>query len=174
MAEIDADIKEMLMLNEDILFIAKQSRLRPGGSKLTPNTIYTTNRRIIFRDPRWLGIKKDYRDIYYRDVNNIKLKKGAFSTEIRLFSRFQKDPVVLKAVSKKDAAQIGQIIQKGMKGLLPNQDISEHKTLPKIEVKQIESGDPIEQLEKLGKLKDAGLLSEEEFQRKKAELLKRI
>jgi hypothetical protein len=44
-------IQEMLNPNEDVLVVARQSRLRPGGSAVTPNIIYATNRRIIIRDP---------------------------------------------------------------------------------------------------------------------------
>jgi hypothetical protein len=51
-------IPEILNPDEKVLLVARQSRIKPGGSHFTPNIIYTANRRIIVRDPYMLGIKK--------------------------------------------------------------------------------------------------------------------
>ena len=163
-----------MMPEEEILFIARQSRVRPGGSLVTPNSVYVTNRRVLWRNPKLLGLKKDYIDVDYKDISNIRLKKGVFSTQIFLKSRFLSEQIELPAINKKDAAQIGAYIQKGMRGELPNQLISEKKSEAKYEpVKKLEEA-PLEQLEKLGKLRDTGIITEEEFNRKKEEILKRI
>ena len=45
------EIAEMLNPNEEVLVVARQSRLKPGGSKLTPNVVFATDRRIIIKDP---------------------------------------------------------------------------------------------------------------------------
>ena len=50
-------ITEMLNPDEKVLLVARQSRIKPGGSLHTPNIIYATDRRIIIRDPYMLGIK---------------------------------------------------------------------------------------------------------------------
>jgi hypothetical protein len=172
MSEVEDDIKNMLSMGERVLFVARQSRFKPGGSKFTPNTIYLTNQRILFRNPRLLGLKKDYIDVYYRDINQIQLKKGIFSTEIHVQSRFQSDPIKLPAVDKKEAEYIGSMVRKGMAQELEGQVIAEKSSSPKIVTQEKE--DPIEQLQKLGKLRDAGIISEEEFDLKKKELMKRI
>jgi len=174
MKSIEKDIKELLMDEEEILFIARQSRVRPGGSLVTPNSVYVTNRRVLWRNPKFLGLKKDYVDVDYRDISNIRLKKGVFSTKILLKSRFLSEEIELPAINKKDAAQIGAYIQKGMRGELPNQLITERRTELKYEpVKKLEE-DSLQQLEKLGKLKDDGIITEEEFKHKKEEILKRV
>jgi hypothetical protein len=41
------------------LLVARQSRIKQGGSHFTPNIIYAANRRIIVRDPYMLGIKEN-------------------------------------------------------------------------------------------------------------------
>lgn len=173
MPNLESDIANMLSRGEQVLFESEQSRLKPGGSKFTPSTVYITNQRIIFRNPSLLGLKKDYTDIYYRDINQIRLKKGIFSTEIHLLSRFQDKPIVIPAVHKKDAEKIGGFIRQGMEKQLPGQVITEKTSGPKI-VETVTAEDPIVQLEKLGRLKDEGILSEEEFETKKRELLSRI
>lgn len=173
MSDLNKDIQSMLLRGEQVLFKAKQSRLKPGGSKLTPNTIYVTNQRIMFRNPKFLGLKKDYIDVFYRDINQIRLKKGVFSTEIQVSSRFQDSPITLPAVDKKDAEQIGGYIRKGIEKQLPGQNISDISSSPKI-IEATQVKDPIIQLEKIGKLKESGIISEEEFEMKKKELLEKI
>ena len=40
-------VHEMLNPNEQVLVVARQSRIKPGGSAVTPNIIYAMNKRII-------------------------------------------------------------------------------------------------------------------------------
>ncbi|MCS7386883.1 MAG: PH domain-containing protein [archaeon GB-1867-005] len=171
--EIEKDIKEMLMPGEEVLFVARQSRFKPGGSLATPNAIYITNRRVIFRNPKLFGLKKNYVDIDYRDISNIRVKKGIFSTEIYLKSRFLSDEVRLPAIDKEAANQVIVYIRKGIRGELPGQIISEKMTEPVIETPK-KKEDPLELLEKLARLKEAGIITEEEFQEKKKKLLQQL
>lgn len=76
-------IREMLNPDEKVLLVARQSRIRPGGSHFTPNIIYATDRRIIIRDPYMLGIKENVVDIPYDIVTSVKLEKGLLSSTIR-------------------------------------------------------------------------------------------
>ena len=78
----------------------------------------------------------------------------------------------LPAIDKKDAAQVGTYIQKGMRKELPGQIISEKATTPKIVTSS--EDDLITQLERLGKLRDAGVLSDEEFEEKKKVILSKM
>ena len=55
LAEITV-IAEMLNPDDKVLLVAKQSRIKPGGSYMTPNIVYATDRRII-RDPYMLGLE---------------------------------------------------------------------------------------------------------------------
>ena len=68
-------ITEMLNPDEKVLLVARQSRIKPGGSLHTPNIIYATDRRIIIRDPYMLGIKENVVDIPYDIVTSVKLEK---------------------------------------------------------------------------------------------------
>src|ERR687897_3873595 len=76
-------ITDMLNPDEKILLVARQSRIKPGGSHFTPNTIYATDRRIIIRDPYMLGIKENIVDIPYDIITSLKLEKGLLSSTIR-------------------------------------------------------------------------------------------
>jgi hypothetical protein len=73
-------ITEILNPDERVLLVARQSRIKPGGSHFTPNIIYATDRRIIIRDPYMLGIKENVIDIPYDIITSIKLEKGLLAT----------------------------------------------------------------------------------------------
>ena len=106
----------MLTEGEQILINAEQSRMMPGGSIATPNSIYVTNKRIIFRNPRMWGLKIDLMDYAYKDLANVELHKGIFTTEIELTPRFNSEKVKLPAVSKDVAEELFGAIRKGMHG----------------------------------------------------------
>ena len=65
----------MLNANEEVFVVARQSRLKPGGSKFTPNIVYATDRRIIIRDPSMLGLREEVVDIPYDLITMLNLTK---------------------------------------------------------------------------------------------------
>jgi PH (Pleckstrin Homology) domain-containing protein/putative oligomerization/nucleic acid binding protein len=170
--EIDKEIKAILSPGEEVLLTASQARGVPGGSISSPNKIYITNMRVLFKDPRLFGLKANIVDVSYKDISNVRLKRGVFSTEIILKSRFLSDEVNLPAVDKQVAQQVMGLIQKGVRGELPRQVTAEGQNAPSIEAKS--PPDPIRELEKIGDLKQKGIITEEEFQMLKADLLKKI
>ena len=50
-------VEQMLEAAETIKTVARQSRIMPGGSLVTPNIIFATNKRLIIRDPTMLGLR---------------------------------------------------------------------------------------------------------------------
>ena len=167
--EIDPEIKKLLLDGEEILLVASQSRFAPGGSFFTPNKIYITNRRVLFMDPRWMGLKAETLDASYKDISNIRLNRGVFSSEIFLKARFWSQELKLPAVDKNIAQQVNTMIQRGIRGELPGQIISEGKTVPVI--KTVKHSDSLEELEKLSNMKQKGILTEDEFNSLKLQLL---
>ena len=138
---IDADdldeinkITEMLNPDEKVLLVARQSRIKPGGSHLSPNVIYATDRRIIIRDPYMLGIKENVVDIPYDIITSVKLEKGLLSSTIRfkapgLISSTRLGMVdglidsedndqggIIEAIPKNKAEDLIEIIRSGMQG----------------------------------------------------------
>jgi hypothetical protein len=75
-------IKNILNPNEKVLLVARQSRLLPGGSAMTPNIVIATERRILIRNPYMLGLKSEIVDIPYDVITSVKLKKGVFTSTI--------------------------------------------------------------------------------------------
>jgi hypothetical protein len=191
-------ITEMLNPDERVLLVARQSRLKPGGSHFTPNIIYATDRRIIIRDPYMLGIKENVIDIPYDIITSIKLEKGLLSSTIRfkapaLMSSTRlgmMDSIVdgeddqggiIEAIPKNKAEDLLEIIRSGMqdsgaksapsKKQKPASELLESKdhTVPsKQAVLSI-----ADELSKLAKLKEEGVLTEEEFKQMKQDLIRK-
>jgi len=160
----------MLLPGEEVLLVAEQSRLAPGGSFTTPNKIYVTNRRVLFRNPRLLGLRADINDFSYDDISNVRLHRGVFTTEIYLKSRFLSDEVVLPAVDKDTARRLNEYIRLGMRKELPGQIVSERVTAPVAE-KAVLIRDPIAEVDRLYSLKEKGAITAEEFEKLKSTLL---
>src|SRR5918993_627237 len=69
--------------DEKVRLVAKQSRMKPGGSALaTPNIVFATDKRIIIRNPTMLGMRENIEDIPYDNITSVKLEKGVFSSTI--------------------------------------------------------------------------------------------
>lgn len=176
--EVDKEVKELLMEGEEILLTAKQAKGVPGGSISTPNSIYVTNIRVIFKNPKLFGLKADIVDANYRDISNVRLKRGMFSTEIYLKTRNRADEISLPAVDRQIAQNVINLIQKGMLGELPHQSRIERSYYRgqsnNIDRSAEKDDDPYLKLEKLSDLKQKGVLSDSEFQILKNDLLKKI
>jgi hypothetical protein len=162
-------IDKMLTEGEQIVISADQSRMMPGGSIATPNSIYVTNKRIIFRNPRMWGLKVDMMDYAFSDLANVELHKGIFTTAIELTPRFNSEKVKLPAVSKEVAEELFGAIRKGMHGDFGLDDVTGN-----LVVQQQKPADPISKLERLSALKDKGMISEKEFEAVKTRLLSEI
>lgn len=165
-----SQIEKMLGTNEEVLLEATQSRIFPGGSIVTPNNVYVTNRRVIFRNPWMLGLKKEFKDFSYRDLANVIQHRGVFTTEIELVPRFEGDKVMLPAVKKGIAEEMFALIRKGIDGGfgLGLGDVTGNVIM------QQREEDPMSKLEKLATLREKGIISEEEYQEKRVKLLGEI
>jgi Bacterial PH domain/Short C-terminal domain len=178
-------IHEMLNPNEDVLVVARQSRIKPGGSAVTPNIIFATNKRIIIKDPYMMGIKENIVDIPYDVITSVKLEKGLLSSTIRfeapaligskrlgmidgVVSGEDDQEGIIEAIPKRKAEDVVQIIRSGMHNM--SSDVTE--TRPNFNGPSNSNRSSItDELTKLGKLKQDGIISEEEFARLKNELL---
>ena len=192
-------IAEMLNPDEKVLLVARQSRIKPGGSHFTPNIIYATDRRIIVRDPYMLGIKENVVDIPYDIITSIKLEKGLLSSTIRfkapgIMSSTKLGMIdsivdgedndqggVIEAIPKDKAEDLLEIIRSGMqndgggKSAPSKKQISSSELLESKEytIPFNQSISIADELRKLAKLKEEGILTEEEFKQMKQDLIRK-
>ena len=77
-------ISEYLDEDEEILYAARQRRLVPGGSPVTPNTIFATSKKLIIRSPLMLGLREHVEYFHYNDIVTINYEHGCFSSSLVL------------------------------------------------------------------------------------------
>ncbi|MGH9973869.1 MAG: PH domain-containing protein [Nitrososphaeraceae archaeon] len=173
-------IEKILNSEEKVLLVARQSRLMPGGSAVTPDNVIATDRRVIIRDPYMLGLKAELIDIPYDVITSVKLQKGVFTSTI-LFTAptlLNKSKLglldeniggendqegVIEALPKDKAEELLEIIRRRMKSTGNGESTS-----------NVDSMSVADELKKLSKLKQDGILSESEFQKMKQHLLEKM
>jgi Bacterial PH domain/Short C-terminal domain len=173
-------IEKILNSEEKVLLVARQSRLMPGGSAVTPDNVIATDRRVIIRDPYMLGLKAELIDIPYDVITSVKLQKGVFTSTI-LFKAptlLNKSKLglldeniggeddqegVIEALPKDKAEELLEIIRRRMKSTANGGSTS-----------NVDSMSAADELKKLSKLKQDGILSESEFEKMKQHLLEKM
>ena len=139
--KVEKDILNILLESEEVLFAAQQSRIKRGGSFTTPAKIYITNYRVIFRDPSMLGLKKFVNDYHFKDISNVRMKKGVLSTEIYLNSRFESDEVIISGLSHSDSEKVVKLIRDGIYGNLKQSDTPVYDSDLEYQQREDEFGD---------------------------------
>ncbi|MGZ5547087.1 MAG: PH domain-containing protein [Nitrososphaeraceae archaeon] len=187
-------INEILNPDEKVLLVARQSKIKPGGSYFTPNIIYATDRRIIIRDPYMLGIKANVVDIPYDIITSLKLEKGLLSSTIRfkapglmsstklgmmdsIIEGEDDQTGIIEAIPKDKAEDLLEIIRSGMQDSRRLAASKKQKFIELHEPKEAmttsnQSESVADEIRKLAKLKEEGILTDKEFNQMKQDLLK--
>jgi hypothetical protein len=184
---MDSDIQHLLLQREIVLLRVTQSRVGPGSSMTTPSSLYITNMRVIFRIPKWGGLKADIVDVNYQDIADVSLKRGILHTDIVLKSRFHTEDIIVPGIDKRTAEHADALIRQGIRGenfeQMEQQQYTQasqknqnhgHDTQSEVEQVVREKQDPLDKLAKLADLKQKGVITEEEFQKLKTDLLKKL
>ena len=177
-------VQDVLNPDENVIIVARQSRILPGGSYVTPNTIYATEKRLIIRDPYMLGIKENLIDIPYDVITSIKLEKGLFSSTIRfeapalvgskklgmihdIIHGNSDHEGVIQAIPKVKAEDLIEVIRFGMH----HKGTEGFHNTEGLKSNQAGGYSIADELTKLIKLKEQGVLNTEEFDQLKKNLL---
>ena len=169
-------ISDRLDDDEAVLEVAKQGRMNPGGAITTPNTIFATDKRLIIRNPTMLGARQNVEYFDYDKITNIKLEKGIFSSTIvlsypgmdklaGLLTWGREDDGEIKGIPKDKADNILQIVRNA---------IVEAKKESQKPVQVVQQTSTADELAKLAKLKEDGILSDKEFDKMKKDLISKM
>jgi hypothetical protein len=120
-----------------------------------------TNKRAMFYASLIFG-RYDQLVFPYDQISSVNCHKGMIGDELQL--QVASDNVAIHAIPKGD----GDIAAQNIRDL-----VATMKAQPSMAV-TVPQTDIADQIEKLGKLKEKGLITNEEFERKKSELLKRL
>lgn len=170
-------ISNRLGKDEKVIFVAKQSRFKPGGSKGSPATLFVTSQRLIVRNPSMMGLREHFSSVNYDKISSLKVEKGVFSSTLEIGAEgFAGD---MDAIDKKKAEKILSYIEEKMAQATTITTTSAvHSTADNTTTSSPITSNPqlsaADELTKLARLKEQGILSEAEFNQMKQEILKKF
>lgn len=163
-------IKEILTSDESVLFSVTQMPI----AGLKPDTAVLTNKRFILYHPGILGCKFD--DFLWRDLIAVKLNEGIMGAKLMFESPGKKFSI--DKLPKPEARKAYSIAQER------EQEATETRRQRQMQEDSAKAGhivignstgstaeDPMAKLTKLKSLFDASLITQEEYDKKKAEIL---
>ncbi len=156
-------ISDKLDADEEVFQAIRQTKnvLKPGGSLFTPDTIFSTNKRIIIRNPTAFGLRENIQIYNYDKIVDAKIQKGMFSSQVIVNVPGSVFDGVIDAIPKDEAEKMLKIIYDGIA-----QAKKEAQSSPASQELSV-----ADELMKLAKLKEQGVISEEEFSTMKKDLI---
>lgn len=183
--KILSKVQDLLTSGEEVQYIAVQKK---PVANLSPDSIALTNKRIIFCRPKNLGLSMSFEDYLWKEIADCHIKEGIMGSEFT--TKTTKGHITkLDYLSKSQARKLYQFAQ------AKEEEMQEYRRQRELEDKRAAAGggitvntnipnssvnndlpkeDLVETLQKLKKLLDANIISEEEFNAKKAELLSKL
>jgi hypothetical protein len=172
-------VKEILTSDESVLFSIAQMPI----AGLKPDTVVLTNKRFILYHPGLLGCK--FEDFLWRDLTDVKLSEGFLGAKMTFEANGLK--ISVDKLPKSEARKAYSLAQER------EQEATEIRRQRQMQEDSAKAGhivigssgspgatsgnstattdDPLAKLTKLKNMLDAGLITQEEFDKKKAEIL---
>lgn len=192
--EVDVLVKEKIgskivselkkyMVYDDELFVYFAWGLDSLAAK---DYIVCTNKQIIVMDRETFGATNNIKQFYYEDITSASTEQNSNSTSISgtlldaaltaatktcdLYFSVAGTRTKIKTLYKSEAERIVAVYHQYRK------ETKTANAQPQVVVQQSaqSSDDPLEQLKKLASLKEMGIINEEEFNQKKADLLAKL
>ncbi len=110
-AGVPSDISKLLDSDEQIYLYMKQKKYHPA---IHLESIAVTNKRVIFRKPSMLHVKKSYTDYSYADILNVTIDKGPLRSTIKLNLRLDGSDLSVEDVPNDEAQLAFRIIRGGI------------------------------------------------------------
>lgn len=182
--KIFGKVKDLLTTGEEIEYIAVQKK---PAVNLSPDCVALTTKRIIFCRPKNLGLSMEFQDFIWKDVADCHMKEEIFGAEFKVKSvkgHISSIDFLPKAQARK-LYQIAQGKEEEQREIRRQRDLEEKRaaaggvtvtaTMPNQTTDNtIKQDDPMAALQKLKSLLDNELVTQEEFDIKKAEIISRL
>ncbi len=183
--KIAGKLNGLLMNGEEVEYIAIQKK---PAVNISPDCVALTNKRVIFLRPKNLGLSMDFQDYIWKDVLDCHIRESLFGSEFTL--RTVKGSInKIDYLPKSQARKLyinAQEQEEKQKEIRRQLDLEEKRAIagnvtlnagqnfiPKqTEINTTE--DPMASLKKLKSLFENELISQEEYDNKKAEILSKL
>ena len=155
-------VKEHLQEDEEIkstIFGVYETELM-GGDTVRNGIFVATDRRIVFFAKKMMGY--DFESYPFENISSIEKSKGMMGHAITFYASGNK--VRMKWINKGDVKEFSEYVN----SMLGKQNFADNKK------GSGDTGDIPTQIKKLSELKDQGILTDEEYEKKKNELLDKM
>ncbi len=170
----------ILMSDEDLIYVAVQKK---PAINISPDSVAITSKRIIFCRPKNLGLSMEFQDFIWRDLKDCNLKENMLGATItvktihnltseidylpkvqarKIYSYCQEQEEIQNEIRRQREIEVIKA-SAGNINVPPQQ--SEEKPVQE---------DPVETLRKLKQLMDNFLITRDEYEAKKQEILSRM
>ena len=175
-------VQEYCTANEEVKYIAVQKKTL--GVNFSPDCIALTNKRIILIRPKSFGLSLDFKDFSWLNVADVHMKEGVFAATITIKTiNAQNDSMEdIPKVQARRLYRFAQEMEENKKEERRQRDLEDKRASagggivintpsaqPAIAVE-----DPMEKLTKLKMMLDNGILTQVEFDTKKADILAKM
>ncbi|OGY27729.1 MAG: hypothetical protein A2Z42_02675 [Candidatus Woykebacteria bacterium RBG_19FT_COMBO_43_10] len=143
----------------DLLLTVQASGIR--SVELRPSKLFIYNDRMVFEDKGLISRKES--TISYSQVAQVNIRRGLLHTTLEVVNTGGAQNIKLEHVGNDTALKAKTLIDSKI------QELHSSKTHT-----SNESQNPLEQLKKLGELQEKGVITKEEFEKKKSDLLSQI
>ncbi|MDB9250059.1 PH domain-containing protein [Halorubrum ezzemoulense] len=166
-------LDEYLDPGEKVYFLARDrgGQLKIDGdiqSEATGILTAATEQRVIFKTGKIVGSSQT--SIDYKNISSVEVSFGMLAKRINLETDSQVFGIGVGQLGKDEVQDMAQFIREKMRESNGSDDSTTEQTVGSSENEE----DPLDKLERLGELRDDGVITEEEFQEKKQSLLDQI
>jgi len=178
-------VQEYCTSNEEIQYIAVQKKTI--GINFSPDCIALTNKRIILIRPKSFGLSLDFKDFSWMNVADVHMKEGVFAATITIKTTSGQTNS-MEDIPKAQARRLyrfAQEMEETKKEERRQRDLEDKRAIagggitintpshqPQATAAPVE--DPMEKLTKLKSMLDMGILTQAEFDAKKADILSKM
>ncbi|TLY08253.1 MAG: hypothetical protein E6K88_06470 [Thaumarchaeota archaeon] len=106
-----SDLLKLLDQDEKLLLYMKQKKYRPS---INIESVAITDRRVIFRKPSMLTIKKSFTDYSYADILNVTIDKGPLRSTLNLNLRLDGSDLLVDDIPNDEAQEAFKLIRQGI------------------------------------------------------------
>lgn len=185
-------INDLITSQEFVEYIAVQKK---PAINFSPDCIALTNRRIIFCRPKTFGLSMEFQDYNWVDVADCHIKEGILGATftMKTVGNYTNMMDYLPKAQARKLYQFAQEVEEKMRGVRREKDLEARRAsaggvtvnnatpiiaqpfqTPQPVKHLIEAEDPFAVLQKLKGLMDNGIISMEEFESKKNDILSRV
>ena len=105
------DLLKLLDKDEKLLLYMKQKKYHPA---INIESVAITDKRVVFRKPSMLRIKKSFTDYSYADVLNVTIDKGPLRSTLILNLKMDGSDLVVEDIPNDDAQEAFKLVRQGI------------------------------------------------------------